>query len=223
MSTKIYDAYRIPKSEFKDKFITDVLYDLKQETIDRFFESDDLLKGIHQQLLIWVKKNKTEKEFESFVESNYIPDWELYDYMQECEQQTTKSLYYFDIDFDCSVFEDEGYWYLKFYANQRWQWDLLKKWEDEFDWFEDFHYQNQTDPPEDIPYDEYKKRDDKWDELCKGEYNYKNGLHYHFMDSYIFRHDIIWNRDRELPYDFNGLKLNEKGKITDKSNKHIEK
>ena len=206
MSTKIYDAYRIPKSEFENEFIMNILKKLKDETYDFFIHNEDILKGIHILTMVWLKAVKEDEErFEKFVNGEDFTINTISNYLQECERQTQKSLYYFNIDFNCSVFEDKDYWYVKFFRNQRWQWDLLNEWEEKYEWLEDYHYQNSTDPPENISYEEFKKRDDKWDELTGDVDSYVNGLQYTFMDAHQFYMLVSrsrWDDNLELAYDF---------------------
>lgn len=80
-------------------------------------------------------------------------------------------------DFKVSVGMDDDYYYLKFFANGVYS-KILSTLVSEFEELEDFHYQNQSDPPEDIPYEEYQKRDTKWDEITGPVDNYTRMMLY---------------------------------------------
>lgn len=205
MSTKIYDAYRIPKSEFPNTFIADVLKKFKDRTKEFIMNDKDFLKSIHYHTLLWLEGVKEDEErVEQFIDADF-PYTTIYSYLEECEQQKTHNPFYMDIKLSCSVFEDKEYWYVKFFCNNRWQWNLLNEWEEEFDWFEDFHYQNQTDPPEDIPYEQFCERDEKWNELTGDEDSYVNGLQYVLMGAHQMYKMLTrsgWDDDIELAYDF---------------------
>jgi hypothetical protein len=71
----------------------------------------------------------------------------------------------FDISCGCQMYFDETYVYLIPYGFIDTQVP---------DWFEDFHYQNQTDQPDDISDEEWKFRANKWKEVC---FNHTSILH----------------------------------------------
>lgn len=192
MSTKIYDAYRIKKSDINN--IYDTLRSFKKFAIDDIANDEETLKAIHLICFVYgvdkVQENEDKlKEFiDNYNKGGYRLDWEIYPALREAENMEHHKSIVPDLSVTPSIFEDEEYWYLKFFCNSRWSSHLLRKMEKEFDFLEDYHYQNQSDPPEDIPYEEYKKRDEKWDELTKHTGgNYRDGLMYIIFDAYEFR------------------------------------
>lgn len=180
MSTKIFYAYRVPKT-------IDILSFLNEMTdyhTDRIANDGELLELIHILALSDARKRddfsaKTalERNEEGRLFEFYIKEW--------LEENKNKSGHInIDVDFEVSVFYDNDYWYLKFFPNMGAEYDTIKHFEDRM---EDYHYQNSTGPPEDIPYEEYDARDKKWDELL--EYsggNYSKGLLYNIFTSEDF-------------------------------------
>lgn len=191
MSTKIYDAYRIPKS-------VDVLKFLKKgkEIATKLIAEDDrYLKYLHSNFIqdvvlkraVETDENKI-KRLDKIINDNknkavFDHDWEFNDFLERGTLNTRR----IDLscEFSCSVFYDKKYWYLKFFPNSYMDRKVLKVLEEDM---EDFHYQNQSDPPEDIPYKTYKAREKKWDELTESSGgNYIDGFQYDLISPYLVR------------------------------------
>lgn len=180
MSTKIFYAYRVPKSQ-------DILSFLNEMTdyhTDRIANDGKLLELIHK-LALSDARGRDDFSAKTALDSNekgqlfefYVKGW--------LEENKNKNRYEcIDVDFEVSVFYDNDYWYLKFFPNMGAEYDTIKHFEGRM---EDYHYQNSSDPPEDIPYEEYVARDEKWDELLKySGGNYSKGLLYNIFTSDYF-------------------------------------
>lgn len=192
MSTKIYDAYRIPKSVD----ILKVMDKIKKMSTTRVQNNIDLLKLIHSYSYLKAKEavennttNSAEynngKWFLKSHESGIIDEFWVEDVLKQESDKLSKSIV--DIKFECSVFYDKRYWYIKFFPNSNWMYKVLTEVEAEFPQLEDYHYQNQSDPPDNVPYHQFEKRDKKWDELLGEDGNYRGGFTYTLFDEYEFR------------------------------------
>ena len=210
MSTKIYDAYRLPKAEN----ILEKLYQLKQFAYKEVSENQILLHVIHAlttaQAAEKLKKDPDNPFLQSVVRDDAAGKIDIF-WIEECLEEAGKSVEkdLIDVKLSCSVFYDETYWYIKFFVNSRWQSKVLK--EAERIGFEDYHYQDQTDPPEDLPKEEFKARGVKWDELTKSSGgNYRNGFQYDIFDAYEFRRLVSKNYYTGEPlYDHLAYKFDE--------------
>lgn len=198
MSTKIYDAYRVPKNID----ILGLLRQAKSLVIDKVSGDKGFLHMCHILSVseaISVSENKSGTEYEvaraeRVVESGkkgeFDADW-FYHFLSKDSINPSRSLV--ECKFECSVFYDDDYWYLKFFTNIGWQWSVMTEIEKELN-LEDFSYQNKSDPPEDIPYDIYKARDDKWDELTKSSGgNYREGFSFTLFDAFEFKKLVTKN------------------------------
>lgn len=170
MSTKIYDAYRISKK-------VDILSEInrvRELIIDSVRNNGGLLKMLHVGFILDAKKKDTPKAKYTLEqhEKGEFDDLGFRDFLNTIQNGIEKN--FMDIHFNCSIFYDDEYYYLKFYPYNKIQSEFMGIVLKEIN-LEDFHYQNQTDPPDDIDFDEFKKRDEKWDELLKpagGTYEY---------------------------------------------------
>jgi hypothetical protein len=203
MSTKIYDAYRVPKN-------IDILKEL--EKIKEFSKESVALDGellrmvhlySHLEATKWarldenidigeirVKLNSSKYFLEQHLKG-YLDIFWITDVLQSLKSSVSRDI--FDLNFACSVFYDTDYWYVKFFVNDGWQRRVLSRMEAELNLFEDFHYQNQSDPPDDISYTEFKQRDSKWDELLGQLGTYRGGFQYTIFDEYDFKELLTEN------------------------------
>jgi hypothetical protein len=67
------------------------------------------------------------------------------------------------------------------------------------DYFEDFHYQNSVDPPEDIPADEYEARAQKWEQI--GAFHFDRVFNHPTINSSLHVYGLenrwiedVWNK-----------------------------
>lgn len=208
MSTKIYNAYRIPK----DVDILKKLKKIKELARDVIANEGGLLELIHHYV-ISVAKEEYEKDPQNnaakyALNENEKGKFDEYwaEMVLEKENLSPKKLL-IDIHFECSVFYGNRYWYIKFFPNNSIHYKLLENIEDLG--FEDFHYQNQGDPLDDIPYEEYQKRGDIWEILLESSGgNYRDGFLYTIFDAHEFRQLISKNHYtgnplyEHLSYDF---------------------
>lgn len=184
MSTKIYYAYRIPKS-------VDILKELKNaKNIATQFvaEDNEYLKMLHTLFMYNVAK-KLEKEpenefFLSIKKENMKGEfhYHYYDFIVFLKENIYKnSSTDFSTKFECAVFYDNDYWYIKFFPNENIQYKMLDEFEKKLN-LEDYHYQNQTDVPTNISEEDYELRNKKWNELTESsDGNYLDGFIYDIM------------------------------------------
>lgn len=166
MSTKIWVAYKLKDPNTLWDFVRDV----KKQAITIV---EKKLLGCEEWLLDSVDINSEEykKELqlaikferedpEKTARQNVIDKK-----MKKLYGESCASLYRDEFDFDVSINfrENKGDIYLIPNCDMQMRnvLDFLK--DDER--LEDFHYQNQTDPPDDIPYEEYQKRGEIWNEI----------------------------------------------------------
>ena len=180
MSTKIYNGIK-----FKTKDIYE-LYDLLNEFK---IESSELLKKEFDKYMptllkhVMVEYYKKHKKLDSIwdVADNFKKELEIGEFriqhrntIQIYPRPKTKELY--------------GYFILDDKSESL----LLEK-----DWVEDYHYQNSSDGPEDISYDDYSKRGDVWDELFAPSYRITDsGFEYVIFDfsNINFFQDQTWKQ-----------------------------
>lgn len=100
--------------------------------------------------------------------------------LEENDRKPSKGI--IGCEFTCSIFYDDDFWYVKFFPNYKWQYEVINEMSPEF---EDFHYQDQTDPPDDMEYEEFEKRGRKWDKLLESSGgNYRDGFNYVIFDAH---------------------------------------
>ena len=211
MSTKIFDAYRVKKTEIDS--IYDLLNDFREDAIEYVRTNEKLLEKIHISAFTWMMlekatKENRETEIEKFEED---PSWTIREFLKESENSETLRLPLLSMRLRVSVFMDEEYFYLKFFPNWGWGNKFLNQLEDDYYQLEDFHYQNSTDRPEDISQEDYDARDEKWDELTRGNNHYRDGLMYDVFDSQefweLFTRFFYTGKElyTHLAYDFSSL------------------
>ena len=179
MSTKIFYAYRLKK-----KYpLMDMLLDLKEIAMRAVSEDGEYLRLVHIHSILWMFKEylttnkiKYKECAEEYLKDKNINriDRVIIDWYQK--EHNNQSRFALDVNLYCSIFFDNRYWYLKFYPNMNLEYKILKEWLKKYPEIEDFHYQNSTDPPEDISYREYEARDKKWDQLLRGTDRFIDGL-----------------------------------------------
>jgi hypothetical protein len=134
MSTKIWTAWRIPKSRLHEatEFIDNYFMNKFRNARDRITEE-------------YTKKTNDTKQAIS---------WKIYDFYCELNK---------NMNHDCgfNFWIRHNYIYIIPYGLNGWI-----PTEDEVpDWFEDYHYQNQTDRPDHITAQTYNNRRKMWDKL----------------------------------------------------------
>lgn len=166
MSTKIWVAYKLKDPNNLWQFIMDVREKAIKNVEEKLVEFEaKLIPDINEnseeynKLLELYKDqtNPTEKARQMMVEK-----------MMSTEYRKSASSTYreiFDFDVYITFYELDGQIYLIPRADMlmRGALDFL----DDHDQLEDFHYQNQTDPPEDIPEEEYEARGKIWNKIYK--------------------------------------------------------
>jgi len=165
MSTKIYNGI---------KFKVDDIYDL-YEKLNHFKEKSIVL---YREML----NERYPRYLENIMKKNYKENGifkNLWDISDELIYELKKSRMILlknkiQIYPHIKTKELYGYYVLDFESEK-----LLNK----QDWVLDYHYQNQTDSPDNISYDEFSKRGDMWDELFDDSYNINDtGFEYKIYD-----------------------------------------
>lgn len=200
MSTKIFYAYRVKKSDVE---LMEMLWKFSDIATHEIANNEGYLKLLHEAMLL---RAVEDQQLYEALEEEYPQYRSKYRMGKEVMEKYLKGEEYLSFQFYLtSIFDttgphdrrtitdtiinevrpemvvavgmDDEYYYLKFFPNNIFR-RILIKLLDEFPQIEDFHYQNQTDPPEDVPYDEYKERDNKWEELTGPVDNYTRMLTY---------------------------------------------
>lgn len=209
MSTKIYEAYRIPK----EKDILKELLKARDIAIDTVANDAAYLRMIHAMSIYNATrdyindKNPYAKSVIKDHKDGKLDEFWIERMLQK--NQTSLERGNFDAYFTCSIFYDDSYWYLKFFYNDGSFRKAATRIVEELE-FEDYHYQNQVDPPKDIPYEDFYQRGEKWEELMQPYDNYRGGFEYIIFDSYEFkilisRYYFTGDKDiyKHLAYKFN--------------------
>lgn len=223
MSTKIYNAYRVPKSVD----LRDLLNRMKSASTEALAKDHDYLYLLHA-LSVAKAAQKVESGSSDYRAKDTLKENEENKFgftslfwLEHCckEAAMDHQQNLMAIEFSMSLWPDEEHWYIKFFVNwcgfnQKMMNAVLEACPE----LEDFHYQNQTDPPDDIPYEEFEKRDQKWEELTKPNGNYRNMLQFIVFDhndlSELIR-KYWWTGEQDLykhlAYKFDKKVLKEKG------------
>jgi hypothetical protein len=166
MSTKIWVARRFPVSKIND-FIDFCNETFTQRVVEHVTKYMNALKPDYEPLR---KRIEAHKKFCS-KENEECPEWHMRNcrfkaYMAgavEAGKSMQRTLIF---DIECGinlwVYKRKAYvipWG-EFHSRVEWP-----------EWAEDYHYQNQTDPPEDIPYAQFRKRGKVWDKVCLDDWN----------------------------------------------------
>jgi hypothetical protein len=215
MSTKIYDAFRV----LKEKDIKGLITEMRSIASDTVANSADYLYQIHAIASADAAKKKDADKaamaaYEDVIKNHFgifIEMWML-NMVKKAETSIEKDI------LDCSLkavctFDDE-FWYIKFFSNSGISRKILNNILEKLE-LEDFHYQNQSDPPEEISQEEYDKRGEKWDQLLPD---------YLAFNSFPFEINIFdSNRLERLIFDFNYNKKELAYKFDKKYEKVIQK
>ncbi len=185
MSTKIYYAFRISKKKDILKIFSEV-----KEQIGQFIAEDELylkiLHGLHIADLLDKYTNqpnhKRIQQYKSALIDHINKKLDIWVFKMFLESNSFSELRgYMSAYFSCSVFYDRRYWYIKFFPNQHLDYKIMDYMKEKYN-LQDYHYQNQTDPPDDISRKDYKKRDKKWDQLTElSGGNYLGGFQYDLL------------------------------------------
>jgi hypothetical protein len=162
MSTKIYNGYisNLPLEKLLQEFIK-VKHDFENK-IDELF-----LKSLIEHTVLNVLDNKHYKLEKSEFPKEVITQYNL------CEEEVNKSKEYqkislgsvfLDLSTSCSVFPLKGKTLILFYCDNN---EITESWEN-LPFIEDYHYQDQTDKPDDILKTHWDKREKNWNTVLGG-------------------------------------------------------
>lgn len=198
MSTKIWEAYKIPADKLNEFIdiareckikeimnISKALFDLvKEEAIDKRMERDKTFKYYSDEE--WAEhlkdvNNRTYTRFELF--------WELIEAGSRSRERTP-----FDMTCGFNIWLYEGSFYIIPFGEHGSFINIKFP-----EWVKEFHYQNQTDKPSRISTKEWNKRRDVWDKVCLGDepndWNSRR-IYYSLFDPKFDKSRISW----ELEY-----------------------
>jgi len=167
VSTKIYDAWRFPSPRLNDYLdwarsqvrtaikerVEGLMEALKPEVIEGFGECPDHFKGGGEA--IWERHKRM----------TYIMDC--------CREaaQTSHRDTLFDIEFGLNLWLHRGFFYV-ITIGEHWMAATLR--DPPQHWVQEYHYQNQSDPPEDISPEDWDERRINWEAVCGGTPNSYN-------------------------------------------------
>lgn len=186
MSTKIYNGYRskLPIEALLKEFSV-----VKQDFVNILETS--FLEGLVKHTIIDVLDNTEYKKEKHPFDKELIKQ---YNFAEDVINKSNKyeRLFFGDVDIDlaisCSVFPLNGETLILLYSDNS---NATKFWEG-LGFIEDYHYQNQTDPPEELSEQEWEKRKTDWDLVLGGD---GYGRPVDFGYTFTFH-------DRELPNKF---------------------
>lgn len=195
MSTKIYYAYRVKKSVP----LMPLLRKFTDISCDWMCKNKVALEGLHAMAvlranqvinkeIVWedkdinISKLVLEKNEEN--KPSYVLDLWFNRIMKLAELDSLAGNP-LAVNFECCVNWDGKYWYIKFFPNNFGN-RMFEEIEKQCKELEDFHYQNQSDPPEDVPYKQFKAREKKWESLLNENFDFSNWLRYTIFDHYVF-------------------------------------
>lgn len=170
MSTKIYNAYRFKGTAAQlMPFLKAVREDIEDDTVSFYREHrDESVETSAYKLAMLFKEAADKMAFEFNVSSSVM------------------------------VFFHDGEIYLQFYYPGHWG-RSNKRYPDTVwsEWIEDFHYQNQSDQPEDVPESDWERRRRVWDEIL-GDYGIPSraGLMYEMNNPLIVVASKILDKTR---------------------------
>jgi hypothetical protein len=165
MSTKIYDAYRVAKKHD----LTTIIREMRAHATEALANSKEKLELIHIVAVAYANKEKdndwrAKQCVDEAIEGKFSHDT-LY-WIEKLMKESTISMErdMIGATLKASISYDHTYWYFKFFANSPVE-RLMLNAREKMTEVEDYHYQNQTDPPEGIPYSQFEKRCKKWESL----------------------------------------------------------
>ena len=157
MSTKIYDAYRIKKTDFDFAIFIKTIKNIENEIVKSL---------INKIIKMFIYSN--ELHYNSLIKDEELSFMNIIDLF--LDEKNLKND--FSSKFSVVSFEDTGYFYFMFFTKN----NYIKMFENDFPSLEDYHYQNQVDMPDDVSEEEWDKRSEKWDELMPSGIPAKDGI-----------------------------------------------
>lgn len=183
MSTKIYNAYRMPQSKLNDFLI---------ESKEKVFEAatNHILSLIKPEIIEKIKNRRdTFKEDYNLFKStiNII----MNNSVRTCFSLQRDPIFDLNCSLACWLMND--YTYIRLFG-ERW---FLKVFDNLPDYVEEYHYQNSTDYPKDIPEEKWQERRRNWDKIYDYSHKHLNTmLTYEYInitppEGYIIEHEIL--------------------------------
>lgn len=155
MSTKIWAAVRIPASRLNEYIAL-----CRAHSLDKFYQEADVLFNFMD-----FKKIVRDCRASPYLKktTGRIIRWRAVESMVEAYKKGSASSQrsLFAVDSGLNIWLNGEYAYIIPVETSL----------PECDWSEDYHYQDQTDRPEDISEEEWESRSKKWDEVCLNDWN----------------------------------------------------
>lgn len=168
MSIKIYEAYRFPLNKLNE-FITHVRPRMLEDfysKIDRLMQigvTVDELDEIDKEVASW--EHLKDAPSEQIEKAKYWMRWtKLSDKLRSASNSLEKSSLY---DVDASW----NFWICDELVVYAIPYGQYKHGARELDYVEDYCYWNNTDPPDDMPEEEFYERGEVWDKVCLNDWN----------------------------------------------------
>ena len=175
MSTTIYNGYLIDVSSFEE--LQEFCQDFKKKALG--LKDSMVYEYLSNTILTPMDQSLFPKIFPEVKKPNYPSN------VRELESRILKDREETDIivNFHCSAifFYVDGKFICTFYGS-RYQdlWQSQPK-------VKDFHYQDRSDPPEDVPLQEFEDRGRIWEKVLQGEGKAKgNGFEFLFADRSVY-------------------------------------
>ena len=190
MSTKIYNGIKFKSNNWK-------------EVLDQLISVREAAKEI-------AMKKLTDKELAAFIltsKTQDLSEWDIYSELERaCEAEYSgigrSPAFVPRINFSVILYPTrEGDIYGCYFGDQ--YFSLLEP------YVTDFHYQNQTDPPDDVSDEDWEFRGKKWDELLDNRFS-DTGFEFNVMSiSHLGMINIVKQISKILPSVKRDSKINE--------------
>lgn len=192
MSTKIYEAYRIPASQFSE-----FLFFIYKETIDKFVsKAENLIGRIDKYSLEKMMQRYSVKE-EAKQEANWPEHkrWLKWEFLRDAfREHAHTDNYLFDVQSGWVFYPNGRYFYGWPWGDTKLDEETVLKFEDA----EDFSYWDDTDKPEEISTREWRRRGIKWDEILLHQRERK--LTFYTIDFSKDAYQTAWSIEKSLGF-----------------------
>jgi len=176
MSTKIWKAYRVPIGKLNEFFSL-----VEGPTLTGFYERLDYLMKSEGLLKLAKERRKLEEEVLA-ERDGALPAWwhsdpmyleERWQILQGEMKKASLSIehHFADVDASFNVWLYGKYAYLIPYGKVCYPNPMPE-------WVEDYHYQDQTDRPEDISPQAWRARREMWDKVCLDDWDATRMVHH---------------------------------------------
>jgi len=157
MSTKIYNAYRVSKKTD----LKELLKQMREIACDEASKDARFLKAVWRRCMQIVNANPKSVDWKD----DFKQEFGIYQFEKVFfESRRDNDERIADGSIEPVIWFDSKWWYLKFHSNSLFARNVEKR-ISQIPGIEDYHFQDQTDAPENISSAEFKRRGKKWDTL----------------------------------------------------------